>query len=99
MNKLRQLVREKFPAGWELLYQKIEGYKTSYRVTSYTKEDSTTCTRMEAWEVKAWAKALDVSASVLIYDCGCGYDVLSPKEIDLLIKDEGLYNSYAHKAA
>ena len=91
MNKLRQLLDEKFPAGWGQIYELL-GYRTTYKVTSHTNNnlEKATYGKMEAWEVKAWAKVLNVEHSTLMFKYGCGMDVLTGTEMNRLIEHEGM---------
>jgi hypothetical protein len=100
MNKLLKKVKEKSPYGWELLYEKI-GYSTSYKVTSHLHEDleKATFTKMEAWEIREWARVLEVEPSFLICECRCGYKTLSQEEINNLIKHEGIETDISAHAA
>ena len=100
MNKLRQKLKEKFPMGWERIYEEL-GYRTSYKVTSHTNEDleKATFSKMEAWEIRAWAELLEVEPSELIYECNCGYKVLTREDIDRLVQHEGMQTDVSAHAA
>ena len=100
MNKLRLLLEDKFPHGWDRLHLTI-GYGTSYKVTSHTNPDPKKATygKMEPWEVKAWSGAMNVPVSTLIFEYGCGQDECTAAEINQLLKDEGLeIGAVAHAA-
>ena len=100
MNKLRQLLEEKFPHGWPKLYRTI-GYPTSYKVTSHTNPDleKATYAKMEPWEVVEWSKALEEPVSTLLFDYGCGLEGCSGAEINQLLQEEGYsIGAVAHAA-